>query len=144
MTSPQAARLQFWLRFWLRWMGTGALLAAPFILLPDLLLADIHRRLGMGDLPAAPVVGYLARSTSFFYAGLGALAWLVSFDLVRYRPIVKLIGIGGLLLGLMLLAVDTLSGMPRWWAWSEGPLDVAFGSIFLWCMRAVPRDAASR
>lgn len=86
----------------------------------------------MGTLPDAPVVGYLARSTSGFYALLGALLWLVSFDLVRYRPVLVLLGVAFVLFGLSLAVIDHVEGLPAFWRTVEGPLDAAFGVAILW------------
>jgi hypothetical protein len=92
----------------------------------------IHRLLGMGPLPDAPVVGYLARSTSAFYALLGGLLWLVSFDVARFRPVVLYLGAALVALGLSLTAIDAIEGLPAFWRLAEGPLDVAFGAALLW------------
>ena len=46
-------------------------------------MVAMHADLGLGRLPDAPIVGYLARSTSAFYAIEGGLFWVVSIDLVR-------------------------------------------------------------
>ena len=57
----------------LRITGCVSLLAAIFVFVPYSWMNAIHQQLGMGELPSNPVVGYLARSTSAFYALLGGL-----------------------------------------------------------------------
>jgi hypothetical protein len=118
-------------RLLLRVVGTAALLAIPFVFVPYAGMNAIHRGLGMGRLPDAPVVGYLARSTSAFYAILGGLLWLVSFDLRRHRPVLVYLGVTTLLFGLACFAVDFLEGMPRWWALGEGSFNTLFGIALL-------------
>lgn len=126
MNSP------FALRWFLRLIGTASLLALLFVPAPYACMNDIHRLLGMGTLPDAPVVGYLARSTSGLYALLGGLLWLVSFDLVRYRPVLFYLGAAFVVFGLSLAAIDHVEGLPAFWRFVEGPLDVAFGAVILW------------
>ena len=71
------------LKLILRLLGGSSLTAVIFVAAPTAWMRDIHASLGMGPLPEGPVVGYLARSTSAFYALVGGLFWLVSFDLQR-------------------------------------------------------------
>jgi len=66
------------LKLFLRLIGSAALLALIFVAAPHAWMDAIHAQMGMGQLPDAPVVGYLARSTSAFYALLGGLLWVVS------------------------------------------------------------------
>jgi len=118
-------------RWVLRIVGSAALLAAPFVLMPDAWMDAIHQGLGMGKLPDAPVVGYLARSASAFYALLGGLLWTLSFDLHRHRLVLGYLGVAIVLFGFALLAVDCLEGMPLWWCLAEGPFNIGFGIVLL-------------
>lgn len=119
------------LRWLLRVVGGAALFAAPCAMMPYSWMNTIHQVLGMGDLPDKPVVGYLARSTSAFYALLGGLLWVLSSDLRRYRPVLCYLGGAIILFGLMLLCVDFLGGMPLWWSLAEGPFNIGFGTAVL-------------
>ena len=65
MTAESALKLM------LRIVGGVSLLSAIFVIAPYSWMDSIHRWMGMGELPNAPVVGYLARSASAFYALLG-------------------------------------------------------------------------
>jgi len=119
-------------RAFLRILGSGALVALVFVAAPYAWMDAIHQGLGMGKLPEEPVVGYLARSTSAFYAVLGGLAWLASFDLKRYRPVLLYLGATTVVFGVALGVVDWLEGMPPFWKIAEGPLDTAMGIAILW------------
>ena len=119
-------------RAFLRILGSGALAALVFVAAPYAWMDAIHRWLGMGKLPEEPVVGYLARSTSAFYAVLGGLAWLASFDLKRYRPVLMYLGATTVVFGVALGVIDWLEGMPPFWKIAEGPLDVALGVAIVW------------
>ena len=115
----------------MRAVGSVALLAIPCALMPYSWMNAVHQWLGMGQLPSEPVVGYLARSTSAFYALIGGLLWVVSFDVRRHWPVVRYLGVAIILIGLMLLAVDLIGGMPWWWCLVEGPFDIGFGTVIL-------------
>ena len=68
------------LRWFLRLVGAFSLLALPCALMPFSWMDATHRWLGLGTLPSEPIVAYLARSLSLFYALLGGLLWVASFD----------------------------------------------------------------
>ncbi len=110
-------------------------MALPCALMPLSWMDTIHQKLGLGALPTAPVVVYLARSTSLFYALLGGLLWTVSLDLQRHRVVITYLGVAMVALGLCLLWVDTTAGLPRWWAFYEGPWDALLGGVILWLNR---------
>jgi hypothetical protein len=115
----------------LRIVGGVALLALPCMFLPVSWMARIHQTLGMGDLPAAPIVGYLARSTSAFYAVLGGLMWLCSCDLQRHELIVRFLAWMFVVLGVFLFIADFLEGLPIWWTFGEGIVDAGIGVTIL-------------
>jgi hypothetical protein len=133
------ARLPEMLKLLLRVMGTSSLTALIFVAAPREWMRDIHEWLGMGPLPEGPVVWYLARSTSFFYALVGGLFWLVSFDLPRHRQIVIFLGVASTLLGVALTAIDWAEGLPFFWKVWEGPFVIAFGLTVCLLARSLPR-----
>lgn len=123
----------------LRIVGTVSGSAALCAVMPLRAMDAVHRALGMGPLPGGPVE-YLARSTSAFYALLGALLWVVSLDLPRYRPLVRVLGFGLIALAGLLLWTDIRAGLPGFWQAAEGPLDALFGVILVWAGRAETSD----
>lgn len=125
------------LKFILRLIGSASLLATIFVAAPYAWMDSIHAALGMGTLPDAPVVGYLARSTSAFYALLGGLFWVVSFDLVRHRPVLIYLGVAVTVFGAMLVIVDWQEGMPLFWKVWEGPAVIAIGLAILFTSRRI-------
>jgi hypothetical protein len=62
----------------LRIVGVPALFALVAVVMPTTSMAATHRWLGLGEMPTAPVVEYLARSVSAFYALFGALCLVVA------------------------------------------------------------------
>jgi hypothetical protein len=123
------------LTLYLRVVGTIAGLAAICAVMPLSWMDAIHQAIGMGTLPDQPIVEYLARSTSALYALLGALFWMVSFDLVRYHLLVRRLGMAIIALGILLLGVDVMAGMPWFWQAIEGPANIVLGSVILWAAR---------
>ena len=119
------------LKLLLRVIGTAALFAVFAVVMPYSWMDAIHRWLGMGELPDQPIVGYLARSTSAFYALLGGLLWVISFDVYRHRMVLRYIGVAVIVFGVALFAVDLLERMPLWWSLCEGPFNMAFGTYIL-------------
>ena len=99
------------------------------VFMPMSWMAATHRWLGLGEMPTGPVVEYLARSLSSFYAVMGALCLVVAADLDRYRPLVRFLGLAFAPMSLVLLGVDLAAGMPWWWSASEGPGGVVFGAL---------------
>jgi len=116
-------------KLFLRIIGTAALFALVAVIMPYSWMNAIHRWLGLGDLPKEPIIGYLARSTSAFYAFFGGLLWCVSFHPHRYRPIIRYIGAATIIFGAILFAVDLLEGLPLYWSLTEGPVGIIFGAI---------------
>jgi hypothetical protein len=113
----------------LRFVGVGALFALVAVFMPLSWMAATHHWLGLGEMPTGPVVEYLARTLSAFYAVMGALCLVVAADLERYRPLVRFLGVVVALLSIVFLGVDLSAGMPWWWTASEGPGGVVFGAL---------------
>ena len=97
--------------------------------MPYAWMNDIHQWLGMGTLPKEPIVGYVARSLSFFYAILGALMWLCSFDLPRYRAVILFLGTGFVVFGILVFGIDVIEGLPAQWKFAEGPIVTFWGIV---------------
>src|SRR5215475_11884669 len=115
----------------LRIVGVGALFALVSVFMPVSWMAATHRWLGLGEMPTGPVVEYLARSLSAFYALVGALCLVLAADLERYRPLVRFLGVAFALMSVALFGVDVAAGMPWWWSASEGPGGVVFGALLV-------------
>ncbi len=119
----------------LRIVGVGSLFALVAVFMPSSWMATTHRWLGLGEMPTGPVVEYLARDLSAFYALMGALCLVVASDLERYRPLVRFLAAAVVLMGVVFTGVDLAAGMPWWWTASEGPGGVVFGALLLYLAR---------
>jgi hypothetical protein len=116
----------------LRVIGVSGLFAVPAIFFPFAWMNAIHDYVGLGELPNIPIVNYLARSLSVFYAMLGAFTLFISLDIQRYRPLVFLWAVMFSVLGCVLLCIDLIWSMPHVWTLSEGPPVIAVGIAVLW------------
>jgi hypothetical protein len=123
------------LAIFLRCLGVGSLFALVPVFMPFSWMVATHQWLGLGEMPTGPVVEYLARSVSAFYALSGALFLVVASDLERYRPIIRFLGVALALVGLILLGVDVGAGMPWWWSAFEGPAAIGIGALLFFLSR---------
>jgi hypothetical protein len=121
--------------FVLRLLGLIDLAALLAVVMPEAWMAATHHALGLGELPPAPLVGYLARSASALYAVHGALLIFVSFDVPRYRPLIAFLAWTALVHGGVLVAIDAAAAMPWWWTLLEGPLYILLAAIVLLLLR---------
>jgi len=92
----------------LRFLGVSALFALVAVFMPGSWMAATHCWLGLGEMPTGPVVEYLARSVSAFYALFGALCLVVASDLERYRPLVRFLGVTFPVMGVVALGSPSL------------------------------------
>jgi hypothetical protein len=132
------------LRFLLRLVGVGSLFALVAVVMPSTWMAATHRWLGLGEMPTGPVVEYLARDLSAFYALVGALLLVMASDLGRYRPLVRFFALAFIVLSILFTGVDLAAGMPWWWSASEGPGGVVFGALlFVLARPAYSKDGTA-
>lgn len=124
------------LKWLLRLSGGVELLAIPFIVFPLAGMNAVHDRwLGMGSLPSGPIVEYLARTLSTVYAVHGAVLVGLSMNVVRYRPVIELVGVLHVWAGVTFLGIDLASGMPWYWTACEGPPVAAGGFLIAYLAR---------
>ena len=127
-----------------RFVAISELLAIPCIFLPFTWMAVIHANLGLGELPYFPIVSYLTRSLSAFYAFHGAALLFMSFDLPRYWPLIGLWGSAMFLFGVGILVLDVSLNMPILWTISEGPFAIIFGGSMVWlCWSGVAKKSVA-
>jgi hypothetical protein len=116
----------------LRISGIILLTALVPAVMPFAWMQLIHGWIGMGDLPAKPIVGYLTRSLSLMYAMHGALIFFISLDVHRFLPAVKFLAALGMVFGAGMIFLDFMVGMPISWAICEGPFVILLSALLLW------------
>ena len=126
----------------LRLLGGIELAPIPTLLMPVESMKWVHQELGLGQLPVTPVVEYLARSLSAFYAMHGAMVLFLSRDVVRFAPVIRCWGVLMIAMGCVLLAIDISAGLPLWWTVAEGPFALVFGATIFWLGRCADSTSA--
>lgn len=125
----------------LRVLGVSSLFALPFVAAPSSWMNAIHQWLGLGTLPDKPIVEYLTRSLSAFYAMQGGLLLVLSLNPSRYKPVLIYVGLATALFGLALLVIDWTAGLPLMWTVWEGPFVFVFGMVILLLSRRLPNPS---
>ena len=108
MRNPE--RLLTWL---LRLAGLMMAAAVFAVFMPRAWMAACHERLlGLGPFPAGPMIEYLARARSGFYAIAGVVLIVVSADVRRYGPVIATLAVGFIAMACTLAAFLIPCGPP--------------------------------
>ena len=67
-------------------------------------------------MPVIPVLDFMIRQASYTYGFHGISLWVLSFDVVRFKPLITLNGIAYLIAAPVFFLIDYTAGMPLWWA----------------------------
>ncbi len=125
------------LTWFLRITGSISMLAVAAVFMPSSMMGHIYAGLGLGAMPDGPVFEYLARSESALYTIVGAVLWVLSSDVRRYRPVIVVYACLYVVFGLTILAIDWRIGLPIWWVAVEGPTVIVLGVTTLWLVAQV-------
>lgn len=106
--------------------------ALPAVVTPTDWMDAVHKALGMGPLPRAPLVEYLTRSLSLLYAAWAPFFVLMALETKRYLPMVRLMGWLLLTGPAVLLPLDLWAGLPVSWVMSEVLSLLVQGAATLW------------
>lgn len=107
-------------RLLLRLFATVAVISLPAVLLPRLALEKVSWIMGFDQPPMTPVTLYMMAGGAAVYLGQAVLMWVMSADVVRYQPLVRLIAWMLILFGPLFLWIDSQAGLPRWWVMMDG------------------------
>ena len=103
-------------------------------------MAKVHEAMGLGPFPEGPIVDYLARSLSGFYARYGGLLIVLSSDVKRHARAIAYVCWVGIAFGILMVGVDIRAGMPISWTLSEGPVTAGFSAAMLALLRGATRS----
>ena len=123
----------------LRVLSIITLFALVFVFAPFSWMNEIHRSLGLGELPNTPVVQYMARSLSAMYAFFAVLLLWVSFRIDSHLDFLQIGSLSGMVLGGILLFVDISAGLPMDWILGEGPLIIVVFGLILFLVRKLKK-----
>jgi len=113
--------------------GVVDMFALPAAAMPFAWMQWINTNFGHGDLPDVPVVEYLARHVSLWYAVHAATFLFLATDVPRYRPVIRFLAWLGLAFCTCLLLVNLASDLPLWWAVGE-PIGGSIESVALFAL----------
>ena len=120
--------VQSWL---LRLTGTVEVGAFVAVVMPRQWMEAAHSWLGLGEMPEGAIVNFIIRQASFTYGLHGVLLWLLSWDVVRFRPLVVFTGISYIVAAPAFFMIDMTSGMPWFWTVGDAGSCLCFGSVLL-------------
>jgi hypothetical protein len=124
---------QRFLKVWLlRLVGTVELGAFVAVVMPRHWMEVGHSWLGLGEMPDGAIVNFIIRQASFTYGLHGVLLWVLSWDVVRFRPLIMFTGISYLVAAPVFLVIDWASGMPSLWTIGDGGSCLVFGGALLY------------
>ena len=125
----------------LRVIGFFGMLATGAVVMRFSWMVSIHEKLALdGSLPSEPVVEYLARSLSAFYAMVGVIFWYVSFRVPQHWDLVRMIALLFVFFGAIVWWIDVKTQMPLWWTLQEAPPAILVGLWMLYLHRQGSRD----
>ena len=130
------------LKLILRINGVVMATAVFAVFLPADWMATIHDKwLGLeSEFPNQPIVIYLARSLSAFYAMMGILYLILARDVRVYAPVISFMAWASLCFGAATIIIDLQLDFPAWWTWGEGPYICAYGAAVLWLQAKMKSD----
>lgn len=105
--------------------------ALAAVVAPRAWIAASHEWLGLGAFPGEPLVEYLARCTSVWYASYGLLLWFISHDVERYGRLIRFLSCVLIVQGIVIVGIDLAAGMPGWWTAFEGPCCSGLGAVLM-------------
>ena len=130
-----------WLVLVLRATAVLLLLAFVGAALPESWMKAAYEWGGeLGPWPGGALLVYLARVVSLLYGFLGVLALYLSFDVGRYRPLIRFMAIVSFPFVPVMFVVIWAAGLPMVWAVSE-PTGILVISA-LWYVASRPAKLA--
>jgi hypothetical protein len=122
--------------------ATAVLLLLAFVgaALPESWMKAAYEAGGLGQWPDGALLVYLARAVSLLYGFYGVLALYLSFDVQRYRPLVRFLAVASFPFAPVMFVVIWLAGLPAVWAVSESTSILVISA--LWYVAARPAKLA--
>ena len=131
------------LKLILRLTGAVCLLAIIAVYMPPSWMAVGHEWSGLGEFPDSPIVEYLARATSAFYAMFGGLLLLAASDVRRHSRVIAYAAWMGIVYGVTMSLINMCIGMPWYWALGEVATAAPLGAVILLLLRAARRAGSA-
>lgn len=129
-------RVQLWM---LRLMIAILLTGLPGALLPEIAFQKFSWLMGYGKQPITPLVVYLSGNAGFAYVVIAALIWVISRDLERHQPLVRMCGWVMVIAGPAYLSIDLQCPLPLWWTLMDSVGCFLIGLTLLWACPPKPK-----
>jgi hypothetical protein len=123
--------------------ATAVLLLLAFVgaALPESWMKAAYELGGLGPWPGGALLVYLAREVSLLYGFYGVLALYLSFDVQRYRPLIRFLAIASFPFVPVMFLVIWAAGLPAVWAVCESASILVISA--LWYVASRPAGLAS-
>jgi hypothetical protein len=123
--------------------ATAVLLLLAFVgaALPESWMKAAYESGGLGPWPGGALLVYLAREVSLLYGFYGVLALYLSFDVQRYRPLIRFLAIASIPFVPVIFLVIWGAGLPMVWAVCESTSILVISA--LWYVASRPAGLAS-
>jgi len=86
-----------------------------------------------------PLVVYLSGNADFAYVVIAALIWVISRDLERHHPLVRMCGWVMVVAGPAYLSIDLQCPLPWWWTLVDSAGCFLVGLALLWACPSKPK-----
>jgi hypothetical protein len=118
----------------LRLMALVALPVLPAVFAPRLTVEKLSWTLGFGEPPHVTLIYYVAAGGSLVYLLSSGLFWMLSCDVLRYRPLVIFVAVASIAVAPIFGWLDADLGMPRWWMLMDALSCLVGGTLLLWAL----------
>jgi hypothetical protein len=126
-------------RLVLRVAALVSFIAAPAIVLPRIAVEKLSWLMGFGQPPMLPMLVYLTAGGSCVLIAEAFMLWLISGDVVRYRPLVVFVAWFFLAAAPLFLWIDSQAGLPLWWTAMDTLSCLVAGAALVWACYSTPR-----
>ena len=133
-------RVQLWM---LRLMMLILITGLPGALLPGQAFEKFSWLMGYGQPPLVPLVVYLSGNAGFAYVVIAALIWVISRDMERHQPLVRMCGWIMVIAGLAYLSIDLQCPLPWWWTLMDSAGCFLIGLTLLWACPPISASSPS-
>lgn len=136
-SSPESdcgnVRLQ---RLILRLVAIVSLVVVPAIFLPRIAAEKLLWLMGFGQQPVTALLLYMMAGGSCVFLGQAVLLWVMSGDVARYQPLVRVVAWIYLVCGPLFLWIDSQAGLPTWWVAMDSLGCLTTGLALAWACRS--------
>lgn len=123
-------------RLVLRLIAIGSLIAVPAIISPRLAAEKLSSLMGFSHQPITPLLLYMMAGGACVFVGQALLLWMLSGDIARYQPLIRVIAWIYTACGPLFLWIDSQVGLPKWWMAMDSLGCLSAGLALLWTCRS--------